>query len=75
MEPTREEYLMDFRERCHRVKDFEILKQNVINRECPFLECDFERDTEFKTMRRYYRKHIGNGLMDDLLSIIEEVRK
>ena len=75
-EATREQLLKDFRERCLKiVNDLELVRQHIINRECPFLDMNLEKDMRFRAARRYYRNHIHNGLMDDLLRIIEEVGK
>ena len=74
MEPI--EYLNDFRFRCHDVVirngDTETMKEAVRNGKCPFIEC-FEKDAEFRRMRKYYRASIHNGLKNDLIKVIEEV--
>lgn len=87
-ETTRKEYLSDFRFRCHEITikggDLEAVKTAVSMGECPFIEVGFEKDKEYRRMRRYYRKAmsfitgwerltIRNGLRDDLLKIIKEV--
>lgn len=75
-EPTREEYLSDFRERCHEVaiKDgnLEEVEMAVLRGECPFLGCGFTRNGEFRRMRRYYRNS-PDDLTFALLKILVEV--
>jgi len=79
MEMSRCEYLEDFRFRCFEIVikegDLETVKKAILQKECPFIEAGFEKDTEFRRMRRYYRKAIQNGLKDDLLKIIAEAGK
>jgi len=76
-EPSPQEYMEDFKFRCHDIiikgGDLESVKKAILRKECPFLDCQFERDAEFRRMRRYYRKEIHNGLMVNLLKIIGEV--
>jgi len=78
-EPSLDEYLSDFNHRCHAVivsgGSLLKVKEAILRKECPFIEAGFERDAEFRRMRRYYRKTIQNGLMDDLLRVIGEVEK
>lgn len=72
--PTLEEYLKDFRERCGGVEDLRGVQQRVLNGECPFLDCNFEKDTNFRSMRRYYRQNL-QSLQPMLLHIIDHVNE
>jgi len=78
-EPSLQEYLGDFKFKCLEIVirdgDIEAVKKAILQKECPFLDCAFEKDAGFRRMRRYYRKAIQNGLMDDLLKVIGEVEK
>jgi len=78
-EPSLDEYLSDFNHRCHSVLDsggsLLKVKKAILQKACPFLDCAFEKDAEFRRMRRYYRKAIQNGLMDNLLRIIMEAER
>ena len=74
-----QEYLEDFKFRCSEIVvrngDLETVKKAILQKECPFIEIGFEKDMEFRRMRRYYRKAIHNGLKDDLLKVIAEAEK
>ena len=72
--PTLEEYLKDFRERCKRVDNLEGVQERVLKGECPFLDCGFERNIMFRSMRRYYR-HNFHIIKEMLLTIIDRVNE
>ena len=71
--PTIEEYLEDFALRCKSIKSIKELgsvKQRVLIGECPFLDCGFEKDLTFRSMRRFYRQNL-EVLKPQLIHIID----
>lgn len=72
--PTLEEYFQDFVERCKQVEDLPSVRQRVLNEECPFLDCGFEKNIEFREMRRFYRQNL-EILKSKLITLIDELMK
>jgi len=54
--PTLKEYLKDFTVRCAQVDNLEEVLQRVERGECPFPDCGFENNQEFRKMRRFYHR-------------------
>lgn len=68
------ECLDHFREYCKKVTNLQLVIDRVKRAECPFLDSEFEKDERFRASRRYYRKHIHNGLSEKCLKVIEEIQ-
>lgn len=66
--PTLEAYLADFTLRCDGRKDLLIIQERVERGECPFLDCTYEHDANFRMMRRFYSRNIP--MLQPLLSNI-----
>jgi len=72
--PTLEAYLEDFTLRCSGRADLIIVRERVERGECPFLDCVYNHDAEFRMMRRFYSRNIPM-LQSILLSLLDKLLK
>ena len=80
---TKEESLIDFRKQCLKIKEkytglecgyfFRFVEERLQKKECPFLDFNLEKDSNFRASRRFFRLNVNNGIIDEYLRIIREV--
>ena len=72
--PTLEAYLEDFTLRCSGRADLIIVRERVERGECPFLDCVYNHDAEFRMMRRFYSRNT-QMLQSMLLKILDRINE
>ena len=53
---------------------FEFVKERLGKKECPFLDFNLERDLNFRAARKFYRNHLHNGIVEEMMKITQEMQ-